>query len=194
VDITPYPNQGDHDTTTPPYPIVEQDKDSHIQSNPLPGEKLPWRTETPAGRVDEPTVMLNEKQDSGSIQGSDIESSHVSSPDGSKMQIGDVTPSGVAANAQNSAFKVAQEGGRHAGQLKQFLKQDATQLGRSIRKFEKNIANHEKWIADPKSKIPEWNTFSAERQANTIHHWQQDIARAQELQSIANEVVKQKGF
>lgn len=92
------------------------------------------------------------------------------------------------------AFKIAQEGGRHAGQLKQFLKQDATQLGRSIRKFDKNIAKHEKWITDPKSKIPEWNTFSAERQANTIHHWQQDIARARELQSIAKEVAKQKGF
>jgi hypothetical protein len=92
VDITPYPNQGDHDTTTPPYPMAEQDKDSHIQSNPLPGEKLPWRTETPAERMDEPTVMMNEKQDSGSIQGSDIESDHVSGPDGSKLQIGDVTP------------------------------------------------------------------------------------------------------
>jgi hypothetical protein len=92
VDITPYPNREDHDTTTPPYPMAEQDKDSHIQSNPLPGEKLPWRTETPADRVDEPTVMLNEKQDSGSIQGSDIESDHVSGPDGSKMQVRDVGP------------------------------------------------------------------------------------------------------
>jgi hypothetical protein len=43
--------------------------------------------------------MLNEKQDSGSIQRSDIESSHVSGPDGSKMQVRDVTPSGVAVNA-----------------------------------------------------------------------------------------------
>ncbi|MGD9170916.1 MAG: hypothetical protein PVI97_12760, partial [Candidatus Thiodiazotropha sp.] len=48
VDITPYPNREDHDTTTPPYPMAEQDKDRHILSNPLPGEKLPWKTETPA--------------------------------------------------------------------------------------------------------------------------------------------------
>jgi hypothetical protein len=101
VDITPYPNLEDHDATTPPYPMAEKDKDSYILSHPLPGEKLPWRTETPAERMDEPTVILNEKQDSGSTQGSDIESSHVSGPDGSKMQVRDVTPSGVAANATN---------------------------------------------------------------------------------------------
>jgi hypothetical protein len=39
VDITPYPNREDHDTTTPPYPMAEQDKDSHILSNPLPKYK-----------------------------------------------------------------------------------------------------------------------------------------------------------
>jgi len=92
------------------------------------------------------------------------------------------------------AFEVAREGGRNAGQLAQFMKQNSTQLGRSIRKFDKNIAKHEKLIADPKSKIPDWDSFSAERQANTIHHWQQDIARAREQQSIAREVAKQKGF
>lgn len=94
----------------------------------------------------------------------------------------------------SSAFKIAQEGGRHAGQLKQFLKQDATQLRRSIRTFDKNIAKHQNWIANPRSKITEWHTFSAKRQADIIHHWQQDIACARELQSIAKEVAKLKGF
>ncbi|MGD8911639.1 MAG: hypothetical protein PVJ68_02695, partial [Candidatus Thiodiazotropha sp.] len=69
VDITPYPNREDHDTTTTSYPMAEQDKDSHILSNPLPGEKLPWRTETPAERMDEPTVMMNEESDNASIDG-----------------------------------------------------------------------------------------------------------------------------
>jgi filamentous hemagglutinin len=55
--------------------------------------------------VDEPTVMLNEKQDSGSIQGSDIESDHVSGPDGSKMQVRDVGPN--KNSAATSAHSVA---------------------------------------------------------------------------------------
>lgn len=97
-------------------------------------------------------------------------------------------------NDTKGAFEVAQAGGRNSGQLTQFLKQTATQLGRSIRKFDKNVVKHENWIANPKSKIPEWDTFSAQRQANTIHHWKEDIARARELQTIAKGVAKQKGF
>ncbi len=96
--------------------------------------------------------------------------------------------------AAKGAFEIAKEGGTHSGQLREFLKQNAAQLGRSIRSFDKNIAKHEKWILNPKSKIPEWDTFNAERQARTIHHWRKDIARARELQNIAIGVAKEKGF
>jgi hypothetical protein len=57
--------------------MAEQDKDSHILSNPLPGEKLPWKTETPADRVDESTVMMNEQPDNAKINGTSAEVSSI---------------------------------------------------------------------------------------------------------------------
>jgi RHS repeat-associated protein len=92
--------------------------------------------------------------------------------------------------AAKSATQIAQEGGRHAGQLGQFLKQTPDQLQRTIRSFDKNIAKHEGWIADPASKVQNFSQLRTEHQQNLLHHWQQDIIRHQELKSIAQDVLK----
>jgi RHS repeat-associated protein len=89
-----------------------------------------------------------------------------------------------------SATQIAQEGGRHAGQLQQFLKQTPDQLQRTIRSFDKLIAKHEGWIADPASKVPNFSQLRPEHQQNLLHHWRQDIARHQELRSIAQDILK----
>jgi hypothetical protein len=92
--------------------------------------------------------------------------------------------------AEKGATQIAQEGGRHAGQLQQFLKQTPDQLQRTIRSFDKQIAKHEGWIADPASKVPNFSQLRPEHQQNLIHHWKQDIARHQELRSTAQDVLK----
>ncbi len=93
--------------------------------------------------------------------------------------------------AAKSATQIAREGGKHAGQLNQFLKQTPEQLQKTIRSFDKQIAKHEGWIKDPSSKVKNFNELSPEHQQNLLHHWQQDIARHQELKSIAQDVLNE---
>jgi hypothetical protein len=97
---------------------------------------------------------------------------------------------GRLAKTANGATQIAQEGGRHAGQLQQFPKQTPDQLQRTIRSFDKQIAKHEGWIADPSSKVQNFSQLRPEHQRNLLHHWGQDIARHQELRSIAQDVLK----
>ena len=89
----------------------------------------------------------------------------------------------------NNATRIAQEGGKHAGQLRQFMKQTPEQLQKTINSFDKNIAKHEGWIANPESKVPNFSQLRPEHQENLIHHWQQDVSRHQELKSIAQDVL-----
>jgi RHS repeat-associated protein len=89
-----------------------------------------------------------------------------------------------------SALKIAQAGGKHAGQLKQILKQTPEQLQKTINSFEKQIENHKRWIKDPASKVEKFDSLRPDHQQNLIHHWQQDILRHQELKSIAEKVSK----
>ena len=84
---------------------------------------------------------------------------------------------------------IAKEGGTHAGQLRQFLSWTPKQLQKSIKSFDKLIADHQSWIADPTSKIPNFNSFSAEHQKNILHHWSEDAKRAQDLKDIAQDVL-----
>jgi hypothetical protein len=95
-----------------------------------------------------------------------------------------------AARTTQSALDVARAGGRHAGQLRQFMKQTPDQLRKSIASFEKNIAKHEGWIKDPTSKVANWADLSPQHQQNLLHHWGQDIERARELRSIAEDVLR----
>lgn len=92
--------------------------------------------------------------------------------------------------AAKSATQIAQAGGRHAGQLAQFAKQTPDQLGKTINSFDKQIAKHEEFIANPTSHVPNFNELSTKHQGNLIHHWGQDIKRHQELKSIAEDVLK----
>lgn len=88
------------------------------------------------------------------------------------------------------AAQIAREGGRHSGQLKQFLKRTPEQLQKSIRSFDKKVTQHEGGIKDSTSKVKNFNSLSKEHQGNLIHHWGQDISRAKELKSIAQDVLK----
>lgn len=95
-----------------------------------------------------------------------------------------------AARGAGPALQAARAGGRHAGQLQQFLKQTPDQLRKTIGSFDKQIAKHQGWIRDPASKVKDWATLRPEHQQNLLHHWRQDIARHHELKSIAEDLLK----
>ncbi|MEX0139512.1 RHS repeat-associated core domain-containing protein [Massilia sp. LMS1-1-1.1] len=93
-------------------------------------------------------------------------------------------------DAARTATQIAAEGGKHAGQLTQFLKQTPDQLRKTIGSFERQIAKHEGYIADPASHVPNFGALRPEHQSNLLHHWGQDIIRHRELMSIAKDVLK----
>ncbi|SHI16108.1 RHS repeat domain-containing protein, partial [Desulfofustis glycolicus] len=93
---------------------------------------------------------------------------------------------------RQSAYDIAVGGGRHAGQLRQFMNQNSKQLFKSIKSYNKRISEHKSWIKNPSSKVPNFNSLSREHQGNLIHHWNQDIKRAKELKSIAKKVLKKR--
>jgi|GEM_PF-2673873 len=73
-------------------------------------------------------------------------------------------------------------------QLANFFKNNANEsvdiiksrLTKSIDSFDKLITEHTEYIANPKLKYGDaWDSFTDLRKSNEIHHWQQDIKRAE---------------
>lgn len=93
-------------------------------------------------------------------------------------------------NSMSTSTKIAKEGGKHHGQLKEFLKQSPDQLKKTIKSFDKQIKQHQEWIKNPQKKVEQFSTFRKSHQENLIHHWKQDIARHKELKSIAEDILK----
>ena len=52
-----------------------------------------------------------------------------------------------------------------------------SRLNKSISKHSRRIKEHYDYIANPKSKYADWDSFTDERKANAINHWKQDIKR-----------------
>jgi RHS repeat-associated protein len=94
--------------------------------------------------------------------------------------------------AVGKATKIAMEGGKHKGQLTQFMKQTDKQLKKTISSFDKQISNHKNWIANPTSKIDNFYSLSLKQQQNILHHWNQDIVRHIELKSISQDLLNGK--
>lgn len=63
---------------------------------------------------------------------------------------------------------------------------------REIRTLEKQIARHEKWIADPFSKIQNYDNLDPGERAGLIRGWKTDIQRQQELVEILQSILKER--
>ncbi len=96
------------------------------------------------------------------------------------------------AQAAKSAYDIAMNGGKYAGQLRQFLSQGVESLQKSVGSFSKLIEQHQSWIKDPSSKVANWSELSPQHQQNLLHHWGQDVQRAQAYKEMAERVVQEK--
>ena len=76
---------------------------------------------------------------------------------------------------------------------KDLKNQSSNSLRRSIRNFEKRIAEHEHYIENPISHCPDWETKDPRRQQGLIKHWQKEISNFKE--SIQNRIdeLKERG-
>jgi len=91
-----------------------------------------------------------------------------------------------------TAYEIAKTGGKHSGWYDTQRELTEKQLSKGIRTLEKQIARHEKWIADPFSKIPDYDNFDQRRQTALILGWKQDIQRHRELLEILHGILKER--
>ena len=93
----------------------------------------------------------------------------------------------------NKAFEIANNGGAHAGMLKNIrANMGVVQLQAGIKKITRTISDHEGWIADPFSK-PGVSDCPAEDVARWVNEkWPSDIQRLTEQRSIYEAVLKEK--
>ena len=94
--------------------------------------------------------------------------------------------------AKKDAYKEAEAGGKHKGQLEQFKKQNQDQLKKSIKSFDKQIAKHKDKMKNPKKYVPDWDKKTPKHQDNLIHHWNEDIKRAKVYKEMATQVLRSK--
>ena len=95
------------------------------------------------------------------------------------MAAGATTAGGAAPNA----FEVAKAGGKHAGYLKQYVSLPDHLVEKAMRGFEKQIAAHNSWIANPFLKLPpNYPAMAIERLV--AKKWPADIARLEEQRDI----------
>lgn len=83
-----------------------------------------------------------------------------------------------------SAYEIANQGGRHHGQLQQFRTWTPDQIQKTLRSLNRLINEHELLIQNPWLKHPSWESMHPLIRENIIHHWQQDIQRAIEFIDI----------
>lgn len=87
--------------------------------------------------------------------------------------------------AGEDAYDVAAAGGKHAGFLKNYEGRSPQEIDRGIRSIEREIAEHEAAIRDPRTKIPNWDELDPRQQVALVtKKWPSDIARQQEQLAI----------
>jgi hypothetical protein len=88
-------------------------------------------------------------------------------------------------------YTVAKNGGRNAGWYKDMMNKPDSELLKGIRNINKQITEHEGYIANPRSKIPDWKNLDPREQTGLIRSkWPKDIARQQEQKAILEGILK----
>ncbi len=93
----------------------------------------------------------------------------------------------------SNAYEVAKAGGPHRGWMEKQRTLPTVKLLKSIRSLEKQIAQHQQWIEDPRLKVP------AEMPAEEMNYyvttkWPNDIARQRQQIDIIRGVLHERNI
>lgn len=96
-----------------------------------------------------------------------------------------------AETAVSNAYNEAKAGGKHAGYLKQYASLPDHLVEKAVRGFEKQIAVHKNWIANPFLKLPpDYPAIEIERLVSK--KWPSDITRLEEQRDVALGIMKER--
>ena len=95
-----------------------------------------------------------------------------------------------AVNAAKTPFQIAQEGGKHAGFLKNYIGRPASELSRGISSLEKEIIEHQTKIANPEKYLPHFRQLDPREQKALLEKiWPSHIEKQQEQSSILRSIL-----
>jgi hypothetical protein len=92
---------------------------------------------------------------------------------------------GKMAEGAQGAYKIALEGGKHSGFLKNYLAKSTSELKKGIASIERQISEHQAKIVNPSASIPGFSALDPRQQRALIESkWPSDIARQKEQLEI----------
>jgi hypothetical protein len=97
--------------------------------------------------------------------------------------------------AVSNAYEEAKKpGGRHSEWMRQQQTLGENQLRSAARSIQRQVALHEGWIADPASKVHDWQSLDPRYKRGLLAKWAQDARRQREQIDIVRGVLREKGF
>jgi hypothetical protein len=93
-----------------------------------------------------------------------------------------------ASSEGDEVFRTAQEGGRHAGFLRNYATRTAPELRSAVRSLQKGIRKHEGYLRDPSSHVRNWSELRPQHQQSLIRHWRTEIQSAREQIQIIERI------
>lgn len=106
----------------------------------------------------------------------------------------DLAADGRSAMLKSSeqAYDAAKAGGKHAGWLKTGKALSDIELDRSLKSFSRLAAKHERWLADPASKVADFAERDPRYQEGLLYGWRSDIERHRELAGIVEGILRSR--
>jgi hypothetical protein len=100
---------------------------------------------------------------------------------------------GLLETPKTAYDEALQPGGKHHGWYLRQRELPDVEIARGIRSFERQIARHENWIADPLAKTADFQSFDPRRQAALVDGWRRDVERHRASIEILRGILMEKG-
>lgn len=98
----------------------------------------------------------------------------------------------AVAPALSPATRTALAGGRHSSLIRQFAARTTTQLNRTIRSLERQIARHEEKIRNPAQNMTRDDPNDPEAVQRAVRGWRDEIRNLSEQRDIADDVLQNR--
>jgi hypothetical protein len=96
--------------------------------------------------------------------------------------------------AAQSAYEMAKAGGRHAGLLRTYQGKNTGEIQRALRSYERQADLHRQKLRSPEQFVKDWAVKSARTQEGLLRHWQEDLARNQELAEVMRGILHDRSI
>jgi RHS repeat-associated protein len=88
------------------------------------------------------------------------------------------------ATTATAAYKIAMQGGKHAGTLRNYAVRATSEIAKAVKGYERVIAEHIDKLKNPAKSVADWAGKTGAQQQIIRQKWLDDIARNRELRDV----------